>query len=64
MDEFWCIDIYKIHVPVYQMHVIFGWILTELWLLIDFRILFMLNILWINLWISIKFCVCIDIYKM
>ena len=46
------------------MHIIFGQFLTVLWSLIDFRILFMLNILWIKLWISIKFCVCIDIDKM
>ena len=43
------------------MHIIFGQFLTELWPLIDVRILFMLNILWINLWILIKFCICIDI---
>ena len=42
------------------MHNIFGQILTELWPLIDVRILFMLNILWINLWISIKFCIVTD----
>ena len=46
------------------MHIIFGQFLTELWPLIDIRILFMLNILWINLWIWIKFCVCIYIDKM
>ena len=46
------------------MHIIFGQFLTELWPLIDVRILFMLNILWINLWISIKYCVSIDIDKM
>ena len=48
------------------MHVIFGQFLkkTELWLLIDVRILFMLNILWINLWILIKFCIYIDTDKM
>ena len=46
------------------MRVIFGQFLTELWPLIDIIILFMLNILWINLWISIKFCICIDIDKM
>ena len=34
------------------MRIIFGQFLTELWPLIDVRILFMLNILWINLWIS------------
>ena len=45
------------------MHIIFGQFLTELWPLIDVRILFMLNILWINLWNSIKFCLCIDIDK-
>ena len=33
----------------------FGQLLTQLWPLIDVRILFMLNILWISLWISIKF---------
>ena len=49
---------------LYLMHIIFGQFLTELWPLIDVRILFMLNILWINLWISIKFCICIDIDKM
>ena len=46
------------------MHIIFGHFLTELWPLIDVRILFMLSILWINLWISIKFGICIDIDKM
>ena len=46
------------------MHIIFGQFLTELWPLIDVRILFMLNILWINLWISIKFCLWIDIDKL
>ena len=46
------------------MHVIFGQFLTELWSLIDVRILFMLNILWNNLWISIKFCIGIEIDKM
>ena len=45
-------------------HVIFGQFLTELWRLIDVRILFMLNILGINLWILIKFCIRIDIDKM
>ena len=45
------------------MHFIFGQFLTELWPLIDIRILFMLNILRINLWISIKFFICIDIDK-
>ena len=49
---------------LYLMHIIFGQFLTELWPLIDVRILFMLDILWINLWISIKFCICIDIVKM
>ena len=47
-----CIDIYKIHVVSNARY--FWLILTELWLLIDVRILFMLNILWINLWIFIK----------
>ena len=42
------------------MHIIFGQILTEQRPLIDVRILFMLNNLWINLWISIKFCINID----
>ena len=46
------------------MHVIFYQLLIELWPLIDVRILVMLNILWINLWVSIKFFVCIDIDKM
>ena len=45
------------------MHIIFAQFLTELQPLIDIRIWFMLNILWINLWISIKFCICIDIEK-
>ena len=49
---------------LYLMHIIFGQFLTELWPLIDVRILFMLNILLINLWILIKFCICIDIDKM
>ena len=46
------------------MHIIFGQFLTELWPLIDVRFLFMLNILWINLSILIKFYLCIDIDKM
>ena len=41
------IDTYKICVVL--MHIIFGQFLTELWPLIDVRILFMLSILWINL---------------
>ena len=49
---------------LYLMHVIFGQFLTGLWFLINVRILFMLNILWINLWISIKFSICIVIDKM
>ena len=57
-----CIDIYKIHV-VSNAHY-FVEFLTELWPLVDVRILFMLNIFWINLWLSIKFCICIDIDKM
>ena len=57
-----CIDIYKIHV-VSLMHITFGRFVTELWPLTNVRILLMLNILWINLWISIKFCVCVDIDK-
>ena len=36
---------------------------TELWPLIDLEIPFMLNILWINWWILIKFCKCIGIDK-
>ena len=31
------------------MHIIFGQFLIELWPLVEFRILFMLNILWMNL---------------
>ena len=46
------------------MHIIFGRFLRELWPLIDVRILLTLSILWINLWILIKFCFCIDIDKM
>ena len=49
----------------------FGWMnnifcsfSTELWPLIDVEILFVLNILWTNWWILIKFCKCIDIDKM
>ena len=45
----------------------FGWLnnifcsfSTELWPLIDAEILFMLNILWTNWWILIKFCKSID----
>ena len=49
---------------LFLMHIIFGQFLTELWPLIGVRILFMLNILWIDLWILIKFCMCIDIDKM
>ena len=58
-----CIDIYKIHVVSNARY--FGHFLTELLPLIDVRILFMLNIMGINLWISIhsfrvmsKFCLC------
>ena len=49
---------------LYLMHIVLRQFLTELWPLIDIRILFMLNILRINLWISIKFCIGIDIDKM
>ena len=49
---------------MYLKHIKFGQFLTELWPLIDVRILFMLNILGINLWILIKFCIRIDIDKM
>ena len=49
---------------LYLMQFIFGQFLTELWPLIDVRIPLILNILWINLWISIKFCICINIDKM
>ena len=56
------IDIYMIHVVSNERY--FWSILAELWPLIDVSILFMLNILWINLWISIKFCICIDIDKL
>ena len=49
----------------------FGWLnkifrsfSTELWPLIDVEMSFMLNILWTNRWILIKFCRCIDIDKM
>ena len=45
-------------------HISFGGFLRELWPLIDVRILFMLNILGINLWILIRFCIRIDIDKM
>ena len=48
---------------LYLMHIIFGQFLTELRPLIYVRILFMLNIFWISLWISIKFCIYIDINK-
>ena len=46
------------------MHVILSQFLTELWPLINLKNLFMLNIVWINLRISIKFCMFIDIDKM
>ena len=46
------------------MHIIFCQFLAELCPLLDVKTLFMLNNLWINLWISIKFCICIDIDKM
>ena len=49
---------------LYLKHIIFGQFLTELWPLINVRILLMLNILWFNVWILIKFCICIDIDKM
>ena len=42
---------------------IFRSFLTELWSLIDVVISFILNILWTNWWILIKFCKCIDINK-
>ena len=45
------------------IYIIFGQFFTELWPLIDVRILFMLSILWIDLWTSIKFCIRIDIDK-
>ena len=47
----------------FLMHIIFGQFLTGLWPLINIRILFMLNILGINLWLSIRFCICVDIDK-
>ena len=37
--------------------------ITELWPLIDVRILFPLNIFNTNWWISTKFCICIDTHK-
>ena len=46
-----CIDRY-IRSMLYLAHVIFSQFLTELWPLINVRILFMLNIFWINLWIQ------------
>ena len=49
---------------LFLKHIIFGRFLIDLWPLIDVRILFMLNILGINLWILIKFCIRIDIDKM
>ena len=67
MDEFWYNFVYALiytRSMLFRMHVIFGQFSTELWPFIDVRILFMLNILWINLWISSKFCICIDIDKM
>ena len=45
------------------MHISFGHFLTELWPLIYIKILFMVNFLWINMWISSKFSICIDIDK-
>ena len=57
-----CIDVYDVHIVSYAHY--FWSILNRLWPLIDVRIMFMLNILQINLWISIKFCRCIDIDKM
>ena len=36
---------------LWLIHIIFPNFSTELWPLIDFRIMFMLNILWNNLWI-------------
>ena len=45
---------------LFLMHVIFRQFLSELWPLIDVRFFFMLNILWINMWILIRFCICID----
>ena len=64
-----CIDKYKIPLintrsMLFLMHNIFGQFLTMLWPLINVRIFFMINILWINLWISIKFCICIVTDKM
>ena len=59
-----CIDKYKIHV-VSNAHNFWSIFNIDLCYcpLIDSSILFLFNILWINLWISIKFCVCIDTYK-
>ena len=67
MDEIFIT--FCIYIDKYKNHVVFNaryvWsILAVLWPLIDVRILFMLNILWISLWISIKFCICIDTDKM
>ena len=50
-----CIDMCMIHVVSNARY--FWSFLTELWPLIDGRTLFMLNILWINVRISIKFCI-------
>ena len=43
---------------LHLMHFIFGQFLTELWPLIDVRILFPFNILRTNWWILMKFCEC------
>ena len=67
----WFVDFDQIlYMHWYWQNVDLGWLnnmfcsfLTTLWPLIDFNILFMLNILWTNWWILIKFCKCIDIDK-
>ena len=55
----WCKNFYVFFLNIFRTN---GWIL--IWPLIDVRILFIITILWINLLISIKFCICIYIDKM
>ena len=58
-----------IYIYIYKMHAVsnahYFWSTFNRLMAFDRRQnLFLLNILKINLWISIKFCICIDIEKM
>ena len=54
-----CIDIWSM---LWLIHIIFPNFSTQLWPLIDFRIMFMLNILWNNWWIWSNLVITFDIF--